>query len=395
MRPIGGMMMGYVGDKYGRKKALEISIFLMAFPTFAMGCLPSYDAVGILAPILLTITRLLQGLSVGGQMMSSLVFTVESRPRKKWGLYGSYVMAAANTGTLLGGVVGNYIRNTFSEDALISYGWRIPFWMGLLVSISGIYLRLYGNEPMLHSSPESGPTENPIILAFQKENRRSLLSATLVPTLWSGGFYLTFVWMVIYMLDLSDNPVPHGFVINNIALLLTVVIGFPPAGILSDVFGRIKVMTVGGIGMLICSPVLVHVIGTGDPVKAFFSQCTLGVFLSLYCSPMMAWLAESFRPELRLTAVSIGYNIAQALVGGSYPSIATLMSGSSLGNSSPGFLLSGAAILGLTGLYIAEPPPEYRIVTNVTAGSLVQAGVTDENKEKNDEEANTSWGEIS
>lgn len=156
--------MGYIGDKFGRKKALEISIFLMAFPTFTMGCLPSYQQVGFAAPILLTITRLLQGLSVGGQMMSSLVFTVESKPKDKWGLYGSFVMAAANIGTLLGGIMGYWIRNTMSPEKIISVGWRIPFWSGLLVSLSGIYLRLYCEEPdhNVHL-PDGVVPENPIV----------------------------------------------------------------------------------------------------------------------------------------------------------------------------------------------------------------------------------------
>jgi len=96
MRPIGGVLLGYLGDTVGRKKALVVSIFLMAFPTFAMGCLPSYAMIGDWAVVLLIIVRLLQGLSVGGQLMSSLVFTLENHDPAKWGLYGSFVMAAAN-----------------------------------------------------------------------------------------------------------------------------------------------------------------------------------------------------------------------------------------------------------------------------------------------------------
>lgn len=293
-------------------------------------------------------------------MMSSLVYTVESRPKEKWGLYGSFVMAAANIGTLLGGIIGYWIRKSFSHEALVSYGWRIPFWMGLLVSFSGVYLRLYCEETELNTHlPDGVVPENPIVAAFRLRNLRALLSATLVPMLWSGGFYLSFVWMVIYMIDLSDHPVPDAFLVNNTSLFLTVVLGFPPAGMLSDKFGRVKVMSVGGVGMLFLSPFLVHTIGMGNPFGAFFAQSTLGVFLSLWCSPMMAWLVESFRPELRLTAVSIGYNIAQALIGGSFPSIATIMSGTSLGNASPGYLMSGVALLGLVGLMIAPPKPDY------------------------------------
>lgn len=117
-------MMGYIGDKYGSRRAVTISIFLMAFPTFAMGCLPGYRTVGPLAVVLLTLVRLLQGLSVGGQLMSSLVFTLERHPKEKWGLYGSYVMAAANFGTLIGGIVASIIRSSLSDEALRSWGWR-------------------------------------------------------------------------------------------------------------------------------------------------------------------------------------------------------------------------------------------------------------------------------
>ena len=98
-----------------------------------MGCLPGYATVGSLSIVLLTIVRLLQGLSVGGQLMSSLVFTLERHPKSKWGLYGSYVMAAANFGTLLGGLVASFIRQTLSEEALYSWGWRIPFLSGIIV----------------------------------------------------------------------------------------------------------------------------------------------------------------------------------------------------------------------------------------------------------------------
>ena len=129
MRPIGGCILGWIGDTYGRKRALEISIFLMAFPTFAMGLLPSYERVGGWAVVLLAIVRCLQGLSVGGQLVSSLVFTLEKHPRSRWGLYGSYVLGAANLGTLLGGLVASSLRSTLTDYQLRTWGWRIPFFM--------------------------------------------------------------------------------------------------------------------------------------------------------------------------------------------------------------------------------------------------------------------------
>ena len=122
MRPVGGVFLGYLGDVYGRKQALITSIFLMAFPTFAMGCLPSYERIGYWSTLLLVITRLLQGMSVGGQLMASLVFTLENVPQEQWGLYGSFVWATGNFGVLLGGLVGTIIRRSLTNEQLIAFG---------------------------------------------------------------------------------------------------------------------------------------------------------------------------------------------------------------------------------------------------------------------------------
>ena len=347
--------MGYVGDKYGRKTALELSVFLMAFPTFAMGCLPSYDMVGPWAIYMLAAVRILQGLSVGGQLVSSLVFTVESRPKDQWGLYGSYVMATANFGTLLGGVVGLTLRAILTYEQLRSWGWRIPFLSGVLVSLSGFYLKYHVEEDDHGSIGAS--IKNPIWETFQPGNLRPLLSVSLVPMLWSGGFYLTFVWMAIFMGDLLDPPIPAAFGINSLALFMSVCLLFPLAGILSDWYGRDRIMTIGGVSMGLLSPIMIAIIATGNPVGAFFAQCAMGIFLCLWGAPMTAWMVESFPPAARLTSVAIGYNIAQMTAGGFAPALATFCV-DRYGIHSPGYILTALAILSLVGLKIA-PPKRY------------------------------------
>eukprot|EP00584_Thalassiosira_punctigera_P005370 CAMPEP_0172544072 /NCGR_PEP_ID=MMETSP1067-20121228/14310_1 /TAXON_ID=265564 ORGANISM="Thalassiosira punctigera, Strain Tpunct2005C2" /NCGR_SAMPLE_ID=MMETSP1067 /ASSEMBLY_ACC=CAM_ASM_000444 /LENGTH=535 /DNA_ID=CAMNT_0013330575 /DNA_START=148 /DNA_END=1755 /DNA_ORIENTATION=- len=357
MRPLGGVLMGYIGDKYGSRKALTISIFLMAFPTFAMGCLPGYASAGKLSIVLLTFVRLLQGLSVGGQLMSSLVFTLERHPKSKWGLYGSYVMAAANLGTLLGGLVAAILRQSLSEEALNTWGWRIPFLSGILVSLSGFYLRQNEEDDDLghiHGAPSDAGGENPIRLAFSRSNIRSLLASSMVPLIWSSGFYLTFVWMAVYMTDLIDPPVPNSFAVNSVSLSISVCALFPVAGWLSDKVGRKRVMAVGGLAMGIASPIAIAMIGSGQRESALFAQMFLGVSLSFWGAPMMAWLAESFNPAARLTSVSIGYNIAQACGGGMAPAIATEMV-DRLGPKSPGYYMTVIACISLVGLLCVAP----------------------------------------
>lgn len=366
MRPIGGMMMGYIGDKYGSRRALTISIFLMAFPTFTMGLLPGYASIGPLAIVLLTLVRLLQGLSVGGQLMSSLVFTLERHPKTKWGLYGSYVMAAADLGTLLGGTVAMILRSSLTEEQLRTWGWRVPFLSGILVSISGFYLRSHGeddDQAHVHGDGATAVPQNPIRLAFSRSNIRSLLASALVTLLWSTGFYLIFVWMPVYMTDLIDTPVPNAFAVNSASLAVSVCLLFPVAGWLSDKLGRRRVMGCGGILLGIFSPIAVAIIGTGVTASALIAQTLLGICLSLWGAPMMAWLAESFEPSARLTSVSIGYNIGQVLGGGLAPAAATELI-DKFGHEVPGYYISIVAVLSLIGLCCVAPrrPVHFSVV---------------------------------
>lgn len=434
MRPIGGLVIGYLGDVWGRKYALEVSIFLMAIATTLMGCLPTYDQIGTPAILLLLIVRMLQGFSVGGQLMSSLVFTVEGHPPQWWGLYGSFVMAAANFGTFLGGVVAYAMRSStfgLSKEQLVQWGWRLPFLSGIVISICGIYLKYFckedeilpghhapipttaidddtschvemGNEkirsrphrhipddsesidggqksalPLSPSSELTIPTVtggtsamyNPLRLAFSQENRQSLLASSMVPILWSGGFYVSFVWMPIYMKRLIHPPVPAAFGVNSCSLLLLAV-WFPLAGALSDVFGRKRVMSIGGIAFGGLGPVMLLIIGhlgTKSAWIALAAQTVMSVSLTMWGAPMCAWLVESFDPEARLTSVSVGYNIAQAFAGGLSPFVATYLT-DKVGPEAPGVLLAVLAILSLVGLWCVAPTNRYQRNYQSTGG---------------------------
>ena len=376
----------------------------MAAATTLMGLLPTYKQIGGGAILLLLMVRMLQGLSVGGQLMSSLVFTLEGHPQRLWGLYGSCVMAAGNFGTFLGGCVAYGLRSSLTMDQLLTWGWRIPFLSGILISFCGIYLRYFCKDDEIlpgHHAPAPLPTTdvdddcqtfensrggtrsqfhidrpithtqqsapNPLRIAFLQENRRSLLACMLVPMLWSGGFYLSFVWMAIYMQDLIVPPVPAAFGVNSCSLLL-LCLWFPVAGIMSDFFGRKRIMTIGGITFGVLGPIMILNIGHsggGDSLwVAFFSQIALSIPLALWGAPMCAWLVEAFEPQARLTSVSIGYNVAQALAGGMSPFLATLLV-DEIGIGAPGIILLVLATLSMTGLWYAAPKPkQFNFVEN-------------------------------
>lgn len=283
----------------------------------------------------------------------------------------------------MGGIVGFALRETLTHDQLVSWGWRVPFLSGIVVSFSGFYLKGHGGDHDGHHYHQPGaddqsalqnafdednniaptsPPVNPLRQALARENLRPLLASSLVPMLWSAGFYLSFVWMSIFMSDLIDNPVPGAFGVNSASLFFSICLLFPFAGILSDRYGRLRIMTVGGIAMGVLSPIVVTQIGRGMPFLAFFSQCILGIALSLWGAPMCAWLVESFEPDARLTSVSIGYNLAQAIAGGSTPFLATILA-DKYGPKSPGFVLTALAVVSLFGLRFVAPPPPIRTGT--------------------------------
>lgn len=358
-RPIGGILFGYIGDRLSRKKALELSIFLMAFPTLAMGCLPTYASVGWRATALLATVRLLQGLSVGGQLMSSVVFLVERHKKQEWGWYGSLAMTSANVGSLLGVTCAFGMRHHFTTDQLVEGGlWRAPFLCGVLVSGSGLYVKHKVKEHTNMSGPSSsandGTGQSPLALAFSAEWRGSLIAAAAAVCLWAGGFYIVMVWLAIFMQDLVDPPVPHAFAINALNLLLTMVLLFPWAGRLSDALGRRRVMTAGAAGLALGAPPALELVARGGALGALAAHLLLGLLLCLYAAPLPAVLAESFPPAARLTAVALGYNAACAAAGGLAPAAATWLARGH-GPAGAGCLLSALAVVSLIGVHCLAP----------------------------------------
>ena len=354
MRPIGGLVIGYMGDKHGRKTALTNSLFLMAIPTTLMGCLPVYETAGVLSPILLTLCRILQGISVGGQLPASLVYTVEKKDKSQWGYYGALPMVAANVGSLLGNLCGALFRQVLSDEQLQDWGWRIPFLSGFLIALVAWFIKRHGADVHtnagVYDHQDSDMGQNPVKVAFRKGNRLAILSVTLTGILWAGGYYLSFVWMAIYMEDLLDPPIEHAFWINAVALFLSMTILLPVAGMISDRTGRVKLMTVAAIALAAGGPILFIMISTGNGFVAFLCQLALGVSLSFFGGPLCAWLVESFNPEIRLTSAALGYDLAHATAGGFAPALATLLFRA--GDRAPGILYIIFGVLSLCGLYI-------------------------------------------
>lgn len=284
-RPIGGAIFGYMGDNISRKSALENSILLMSFPTFLLGCLPSFQSVGWWAPTLLIICRILQGFSVGGQLMSAVVFSLERQPERKWATVSQQIYAASIVGSVIGSLFAYILRETLSEEQLESWGWRIPFFFGIIGALPGLYLRKHGSE-LSSTTEQPAGGQNTFRQAFAPENRKAMLATILVPCFSSGVYYIVFVWLAIYMQSIAQ--VPEAFAINTAVGVLGIAFCFL-GGWTTDYLGKKSwspLMYLSSLALAIVSPIFISIMSEGDPVLCFFLQLMMGILLSFFSAPM-------------------------------------------------------------------------------------------------------------
>ena len=204
MRPLGGALFGWVGDKFGRKQALLWSVMAMAFPSFFIGVLPSTETIGIAAPILLLACRLMQGLAVGGEYGASSVFLVEGAEPGRRGWMGSWGPVGAFTGTLLGSAAGAIVNAVLSPEEVLAWGWRIPFILGIGVALGGIAIRRYYIERVPHQAPSRSPLNE----ALQSHWRTTLHLTALVAGL-AVGFYTAFVYAATWLAQVAARAREH------------------------------------------------------------------------------------------------------------------------------------------------------------------------------------------
>ena len=258
MRPLGGLVMGWIGDTLGRKRALEISIALMLAPSFLMGCLPTYEQVGWIGTALLVALRLCQGLAVGGELVGAFIYTVEATGGINRGFWGAVCKASGSGGTSLGMGFAAILRSTLTDDQMTSWGWRIPFLLSIVFGVVGVYLRASIREDgdEFAAVRDAGQAEtNPaktVILAQWRE----MILVILMAAFWGIGYYSCFVWMGYFMTNpkmIGGEGVQYAWELN-FAMNLLLVFTFPLAGMLGDRIGR-KV-----VDRLKCSDIFVPMI---------------------------------------------------------------------------------------------------------------------------------------
>jgi MHS family proline/betaine transporter-like MFS transporter len=339
MRPLGGMVIGNIGDRIGRKQALSVSVAAMAIPTFVVGILPGYDAIGLAAPILLTICRMLQGLSVGGEYTTSIVFMVENAPSKKRGLAGALAGSGAVVGILLGSATGTALAALMSPESLDSWGWRIPFLLGLVIGVVGLLLRR-NIEVKNEVTPDQ---KQPIIETI--ESYRPLLARLAGLSVFNAvSFYLIFVYLVSW-LQLEDKMRQEvSLQINTISMMVVIPIMIA-AGALSDRIGRKPLL----LGTVIAAIFLAYPLFNGmhHSSQVLVQLCQLGfaVIIGIYLGSSPAFMVETAPAHIRSTSIALGYNLTLGIVGGLTPLTATWLVHQTHSAVAPAFMIIAAALI--------------------------------------------------
>jgi MHS family proline/betaine transporter-like MFS transporter len=348
MRPLGAFVIGSYGDRVGRKNALTISVLLMAFSTFIMGILPSYDQIGVLAPVVLVIARLIQGFSVGAEWSVSATFLVEYAPEGKRGFYGSWSQVSSGSGILLGSITATLLSTLLTPEALNSWGWRVAFASGLLVGIVGLYMRLKINEtPQFQLVEQSNEVSKQPMLEAIRKYPREILKVVGISMSWTVSFYITMTYLPTYMKTVIKMSFQEAMVTNIIILVFFNGI-LPLMGILSDRIGRKPLLITSCLGFAILSYPAFMLINHGGFVFALLPQVVLAIFLAMFSATGPAAFAEQFPTHIRNSALSVGYNIAAALFGGTAPMIATYLISATNNKLAPTFYVIVCALITLT-----------------------------------------------
>ncbi len=343
MRPVGGALIGHIGDRLGRCAALTFSVAAMAIPTFLVGVLPGYQTLGIAAPILLTLLRMIQGLSVGGEYTTSIVFMVEhARPGSR-GLVGAVGCCGAVGGILAGSATGAALASVMSEAALESWGWRIPFMLGLVVGLAGFFLRRGIHE---ESKAEKGATS---FLATLRDHRPLLLRLAALSIFNSVGFYLMFVYIVSW-LQLVDGIAPaQALGINTISMTVLLPLMLAMAW-LSDRVGRRPVLMAATAVAFVAAWPLFWLMHSADPAVVLLGQLGFVVSVGTFVGCQPALMVEAVPTEVRCTVIALGYNVTLGVVGGLSPLVATWLVERTANNYSPAFMIMAAAAMSFLAL---------------------------------------------
>ena len=343
-RPLGGFFFGPLGDRIGRQSTLVAVIILMSFATFAIGFLPGYEAIGIWAPILLVFLRLVQGFSTGGEFGGASAFLAEYSPDERRGFLVSWIEFSAVGGFFLGAASVLLLTAAIGEDALGSWGWRIPFLLAGPLGLIGLYIRLrLDDTPEFRALEQAGEVSRSPFRETLTQNWKPILQVVGLVIIQNAGFYIVLTYMPTYF----SEELGFDTTSSSLSTVLTLIVAMaliPPLGALSDRVGRKPLLAASCVGFALLSYPLFLLMNQGNLFAAGLAHVALGILLAIFLSTTIAALTELFPTRVRYGGFSIGYNISVAIFGGAAPFFATWLISATGNPLSPAFYLIAAAV---------------------------------------------------
>ncbi|MGQ4515686.1 glycine betaine/L-proline transporter ProP [Streptomyces sp. DW26H14] len=360
VRPLGSIVLGPLGDKIGRKRVLALTMLMMAFGTFFIGVLPSYQSIGLWAPALLILLRLVQGFSTGGEYGGASTFIAEYAPDKRRGFFGSFL----EFGTLAGyvGAAGlvTLLTATLGDSGLQSWGWRLPYLVAAPLGLIGLYLRLKldetpafqkltGENVRVRASEAADPVETTakgdLAKIFRNYWRPLVLCIALVAA-YNITDYMLLSYMPTYLSDELGYGTTHGLLIL-LGVMVAMMLVINQVGRLNDRFGRKPLLLMGMLGFLVLSIPAFLLIREGNVVLIIIGLAMLGLSLVCLLGTMSAALPALFPTQVRYGGLSIGYNVSTSLFGGTTPLVITALIDFGGTNLMPAYYATAAAIVGV------------------------------------------------
>ena len=316
VRPLGGVVFGRIGDLAGRQVALKLSVMVMAVPTVLMGLLPTHSQIGIAAPIAVVLLRIVQGLSVGGEYTSSIIFLSENAPERQRGFYAIWGLWGSVLGMLLGSGFGDLLAHTLSPAQLESWGWRLPFLLGALVATTGVVIRQGIGAEMIEPMVKS-----PIRETFGRY-RLQVLRVMALNIASSVGYYAVFVYAVSYVEEIDQLSAATSLSLNS-GVLAVLLMLYPISAWLSDRIGR-KPMLISGSSLLCFGALpLFRLMHSSDPQQVLWGELGLTLAVALLAGGKNPANVELMPAAVRCTGLAVAFNVAEGYFGGTTPLIAT------------------------------------------------------------------------
>jgi MHS family proline/betaine transporter-like MFS transporter len=369
VRPLGGMVFGPLGDRVGRQKVLAVTMIMMAAGTFAIGLIPSYATIGVGAPLLLLLARLVQGFSTGGEYAGAATFIAEYAPDKRRGFLGSWLEFGTLAGYIGGAGLVTLMTALLPDDALVSWGWRIPFLIAGPMGIIGLYLRLRLEETpaftaevekaeKARQTEKAGETEKAGQTEKAGPNRPKVPLREMITGQWKAlllcvGLVLVFnvtdymllSYMPSYLTSELHYDETHGLLVVLGVMALMMIVQ-PFAGALTDRVGRRPVIAAGCAGFLLLSVPALLLIRQGSLAAVALGMAALGLLLVCFTAAMPSALPALFPTRVRYGSLSIGFNVSVSLFGGTTPLVVTALIGATGNMMMPAYYMMAAAVVG-------------------------------------------------